>query len=362
MSSYKEAKERMNRTGNGITDPLKHSNFQEYVVNNICKHYFVLDPILSDRPNVTPWYTNDGSSSESEDATPKKKSSIFLDSDDDSSQSSIDRDVRLKTSDSDIEIIDDPNIKSRKSTSYSSPSKKRNSRGSFSPSTKYSSNDEYDTNSVLTHTTTSTHNNSSNISNLSDNTFNISSPIVADKKDRSQPKNVTSTKKQSVKKKPKLTPSEAKKIQKNIMKKKKRSIATKNSHSNDLIKLPTIDKEDRDMILESRDNQIKFEKEKHEDMKRLEEEKITIERERFIMERDTMKKIEEEKMSIERERLTMEKHTMKLKHEQMIVQNNLERSKLSLMRMEMFKERMAIKKANPEVSEDYLDEHFPYCT
>ena len=116
------------------------------------------------------------------------------------------------------------------------------------------------------------------------------------------------------------------------------------------------------MILESRDNQIKFEKEKHEDMKRLEEEKITIERERFIMERDTMKKIEEEKMSIERERLSMEKHTMKLKHEQMIVQNNLERSKLSLMRMEMFKERMAIKKANPEVSEDYLDEHFPYSS
>ena len=54
MGTYKEASERMLRTGNGITDPLKHSSFQEYIVNDVCMYFFELDPIFKDRPNVTP--------------------------------------------------------------------------------------------------------------------------------------------------------------------------------------------------------------------------------------------------------------------------------------------------------------------
>ena len=58
MGQYKEANERMNNTGDGL-EGIEFTNFQDYIVNNICKYYFVLDPVLKDRPNVCPWCTNE---------------------------------------------------------------------------------------------------------------------------------------------------------------------------------------------------------------------------------------------------------------------------------------------------------------
>ena len=53
MASYKEANERMNRTGNGL-EGLQYTSFQEYIVKNVCRYYFEFDPILKDQPNVAP--------------------------------------------------------------------------------------------------------------------------------------------------------------------------------------------------------------------------------------------------------------------------------------------------------------------
>lgn len=58
MQSYKEASERMNMTGNGL-EGIQYTSFQEYIVKSVCKYFFELDPILKDRPNVTPWATNE---------------------------------------------------------------------------------------------------------------------------------------------------------------------------------------------------------------------------------------------------------------------------------------------------------------
>ena len=114
MVSYKEASERMNMTGNGL-EGLEHSNFQEWVVNNICRYYFILDLVLKDRPKVTPWYTNE----EEDTSGPKrptkygasKNKSIFLcssDSDDDPMESRKEFSLCNTDNDSDLKVVKNP--------------------------------------------------------------------------------------------------------------------------------------------------------------------------------------------------------------------------------------------------------------
>ena len=69
--------------------------------------------------------------------------------------------------------------------------------------------------------------------------------------------------------------------------------------------------EDKDcqMIIDTCNMKMNFEKKKHENMKIIEEQKIRI----------------------ERECLNMEQDTMRLKHEHTQVQNNLERNKIALL-------------------------------
>ena len=126
MSSYKEASERMAQTGNGLTG-IEYTSFQEYVVKNVCRYYFDLDPILKDRPNVTQWATNEDTSDEDssnnnnqvrvevqdrKSPTKCRNESVFLstsdDSDDDSLSSSAHKNNIMDCLDSDIEIIETP--------------------------------------------------------------------------------------------------------------------------------------------------------------------------------------------------------------------------------------------------------------
>ena len=66
MASYKEASKRFNQAGSGF-EGLELSTFQDWVVKNVCRYYFELDPILKDRPNVTPWYTNEQEDEQEDD-------------------------------------------------------------------------------------------------------------------------------------------------------------------------------------------------------------------------------------------------------------------------------------------------------
>ena len=58
LDSYKVASERLARSGTGL-DGFKHTSFQEYIVREVCRYYFELDPVLRDRPNVRAWFTNE---------------------------------------------------------------------------------------------------------------------------------------------------------------------------------------------------------------------------------------------------------------------------------------------------------------
>jgi hypothetical protein len=58
MASYKTASDGMNTSGMGLTGTDK-STYQEHIVDNVCKYYFDLLPVLGDRPNIYPHYTNE---------------------------------------------------------------------------------------------------------------------------------------------------------------------------------------------------------------------------------------------------------------------------------------------------------------
>lgn len=75
-----------------------------------------------------------------------------------------------------------------------------------------------------------------------------------------------------------------------------------------------MDQADRDLIIELQDTKMIFKREKHKDMKG----------------------IECKKLNIEKERLEMEKRTLMLKHNNMIIQKNLEQSKIVLLHLEIF--------------------------
>ena len=83
----------MNRSGNGLGG-FGFTSFQEYIVRNVCKYYFALDPILKDRSNIRAWFTNEdeenGNTTKSTET--QQLSTIFLLRDDESTDS----DVRME--------------------------------------------------------------------------------------------------------------------------------------------------------------------------------------------------------------------------------------------------------------------------
>jgi hypothetical protein len=60
MASYKTAADQLRETGAGLHG-TEYVNFQDYIVKHVCRYYYELEPVLGDRPNVTPWYTNEDS-------------------------------------------------------------------------------------------------------------------------------------------------------------------------------------------------------------------------------------------------------------------------------------------------------------
>ena len=327
MASYKEASERMNRTGNGL-EGFQFTSFQEYVVRNVCRYYFDLEPILKDRPNVTPWFTNeDDSDDETEDTTERDHDrnvrAVILSSDDESASSLTECSNKTRDVVSNEETSEE---RSRSATTTTSEVGRQSTAGS-----KYDG--EYSSDSDHTLSTT---NNTSNVSNMSDDTSSIN---IGSRQLKKKDKVIKSPKRKSTKQNSnKYTPMEAKKMQKTLLlKNRKKSIVKKNDKHRSST-YANLDNDERDLLVETRKSKMIFEKEKHMDMKRL----------------------ENEKMNIERERLNMEKDTIKLRHEHMMTQNNLERSKIALLRLEMFKERQEIKKKYPEVTEEMLNEQFPY--
>jgi hypothetical protein len=289
MASYKEGNERMNQTGAGMDDG-DLSTYQEWINNNVCKYYFELDSVLKDRPNVRPWFTNEkkiGPDMYEED--PKDNSHIDYSILDDSS-SEVDNDIdcltdnsgNKETSTSD-ETTDEYKEESEcifiQNTSISNPSNTitltpvSQDNATFSNNTTFNSSDEY------------------------------SSPPLSIGKNK---------RKQTTNRRRKLLPSEAKGIQRSLMKKKNKSVATKDLDgiTNNLL---TMDTKDREMI----------------------------------------KEIESEKLRIESERLELEKRAANAK------QNQIDTQTL-LLKLDVLKKRETLKAEFPNLTEEYLDKNFPY--
>ena len=104
--------------------------------------------------------------------------------------------------------------------------------------------------------------------------------------------------------------------------------------------LITLDDDEKEVISETRKQRINFEFRRHNDMK----------------------SIENEKLAIDKERLKMEKDSMLIRVEQITAQTNVEKNRNLLLRLEIFKERQTIKKEFPDVTDEYLNENFPYPT
>ena len=362
MASYKEASERMNMTGNGL-EGLEHINFQDYIVKNICRYYFMLDPVLKNRPNVTPWFTNE------EDTTPKNSDNIFLSSDDDDDSNGGDGgDTKHKKntyldSDSDCEVVVDKTVlKKNRQTDIvhdeyelasvvSNHLHSTNTDNDCNSSTNSDDSNSINQSSPTLSTTfkkrtpmiVSVDAKSSCPSSSTSNSYQLSSPCTSSSSNvKKVPKTVAVDKRHKKKKKQlqknsKSTPSQAKKLQKSMLNKKRKSIA-KMKESSSLTHLSADDHEEKLIIEKTRQKRMMFEQKKHEDLTTLEEKKINI----------------------ELERLNMERNTMKLTHQNMIIKNNLEKSRIVLLRLEMFKNRQSIKLADPSVDDDYLNKYFPF--
>ena len=303
MSQYKEANERMNYTGDGL-EGIEFENFQDYIVNSICKYYFVLDPVLKDRPNVRPWITNEDNGRVI--GEPEEILSVSS-SDDESMQSNgLTSDEKTKLND---QMLDDIIINHTTDNEY----KTHHSNLSFST---VSSN-----NHTSTPSTTSDSSNTSEIETVSTTQRSIDTNMTPTRSKKKDKKNIVITK---------ISPMQAKNYQNKLKNRKKKSIVKKKGSASKVFDA-IMDTDDRDFIMESRNATMIFEKEKY----------------------NHMKSIESEKLRIDKERLKMEMNSTLIKQQQ-------EKSRLVLLRLEMFKERQSIKKEYPEITDDFLEANFPY--
>jgi hypothetical protein len=300
MGQYKEANERMNNTGDGL-EGIEFVNFQDYIVNNICKYYFLLDPVLKERPNVRPWFTNEDMSNDIEFDT-----AIELSSSDDESMASKENyfntcneddsiALRIMQEDTRAKGSDDEYISPDSNITNPSPSSNHN----FSTPTNVSG---YSSRSTFDSPTGSAR--------------NVVASII-----QPTPRMSTGIDKSS---KTKMSPMQAKNYQKELLKKKKKTIVKKKN------KKETVN-EDHEFIKEGRDAKMKFEKDKY----------------------DYMKNIESEKLRIDQVRLKMEQDGIEIKQQQ-------EKSRSVLLRLQIFRERQELKKQYPDLTDDYLEATFPY--
>ena len=187
----------------------------------------------------------------------------------------------------------------------------------------------------------------SNISILShdNNSIGLQSPVASSDEMSSIQGSLTKRKRKKNKNKERLlSPIQAKINQKKMMKKRNKSIATKKSNTA-TASFIDMELEEREIMAESRDVKMSFERQKHQDLRSIESEKLIIEKERLQMEKDNM---------------IMKRQQIMAQKEQIQAQTNLEKSRIILLKMDMFKSRQAIKKDYPEVTEEYLNTHFPY--
>jgi hypothetical protein len=139
-----------------------------------------------------------------------------------------------------------------------------------------------------------------------------------------------------------VSPIVAKDIQRKLLQRHKKQIHEKNRKSK-LSGLFNSDVEEKDFLLKSRESKIFYEEQRHNEMKKFQENKISIDTKRCEINEKCFK---------------MEIDNAELNRERIKAQTKLDEQKRLLVKLEMFKLRQALKKDDPEVTDEYLDQYF----
>jgi hypothetical protein len=340
LDSYYKASDRMRDTGAGL-DGSQYTTFHEMIKNTVCKYYDELQPVLGDRPNVNTWFTNESTNVNFKSNEKKDKEcdssveSLF------SLKSPMQEQTcsyaRTQDSDSDdmiTEIVVPKKVKNKRSIE----------NGGKEKQTDYNSSDS-SSDSIFSRTkspsmSTSTKHSSTISTETTSTDESLKEPIAsATIVSTGSPKK----KKKIDNKKVLISPIEAKDIQRKLLQRHKKQIHEKNKN-NKLIGFVKNEIEEKDFLMKSREFKSNIEKEKHMEMKRFQDTKILIEKKRC---------------EIDEKRYRMEIDNSELNRERIIAQTKLDEQKRMLVKLEMFKLRQQLKREDPTVSEEYLNELFP---
>jgi hypothetical protein len=330
LQSYKTAKDHIVNTGSGLHG-IAHSNYIDSVVDKHCRYYYILDPVLGQRPNVKPWFTNED---EDDDLDNYNKESLEQDEYDNESDATLDGNLCI---DVQKEIEELTNMGKTTYTIIPSSPKKRSQVLNLSASEdSITLVEPYDTSEVPGSGSKSC----INISNSDGSTTNTSSNSGGVQNECSTKAVIPiRSRNKVVKKKPKLSPSAAMNMQKSLLRKKKMQINSRSDQSK-MSEVLSNEVKEREFLMQVRKSKLELERERHDDLKNIELKKIMMEEKRL--------KIDSDEGS--------------LKREQIMAQTLLEKNKALLVKMEIFKTRQAIKKADPSITDEFLDKEFPYSS
>lgn len=283
----------MNGTGAGL-EGIALSTFQEEVVNKTCRFYHQLKPVMMNRPNVRPWVTNDDSSEDD------NNNNILEDEESDSSSVQYAMEVENIDSDDEVCVVEhDQQSRCPTVDAVIMTTSKRTT--SSSSSTNIDDSTSSITNNSNTCNTISVHSSSQNSSNNQQNNKRAPS---------------------------KITPSDAKKKHKSLLRQGKKQI-TSTGNKSKIATLLQAEQEDRNFMMESRKDKMEFEAKKHDEMKEIEIKKLGIEEKRF-----------------------------KLDEVRLQAQTEIDKQKLLLVQMEVFEKREQMKRNNPHIDEEEINKRF----
>jgi hypothetical protein len=318
-------------TGAGL-ESWEMPDFHTHIRDNVCRYYFELLPVLKDRPNVLPWFTNGKDNLQREDSSDDCNESI-----DDDNESI----VEVEELENEVEYT----------------GTKRNNVAVSSNQSLYHNDSSKNEPPISSTISFRTYNNSPNVSSVS-NDVNTQSQVSYNHKASSKSSDTTSYASTSNNNKNKISPVRAKSIQKNMFKDKKRQISSSNNKKSKTSNWHTSQKDHHDFLIESRDSKMSFEVEKYRYLQKVDNKKMELEETKIKLcaEESNYK---QEQIKLERDRLNLDKELIEKKKAQIQIQTDLQRADLMLKNVELYKARLDLKKKDPTITEEMLNTLLP---
>jgi hypothetical protein len=348
MASYRVATDRMIGTGQGLEDVDK-PDFQQYVVDNICKYYFDLLPVLGNRPNITPAFTNEVDEDSSND---NKNSNGSFDFAEDETESLFDEEGNKINGITNNAVIDmtDNNDCYESNDDHVSRKTNAGNKNKYIDIIDDEEDDYVDefagikrSSTLINKTTTAMTDKNYTSSTTTRGESETTSQSSQSNKNGSPKKMASPPKRQKIYDDKPMTPIDAKRIQNDLIRKHKRQIHGKKMNSKNF-GLMDQEETDRSFLKECRKQKMTFENNKLKYEKECKKEELIL---------------TQEKINIDKKRLDMDIQQSLLIQNKIKAETALNDQKMMLVKLQMFKEREAFKKANPSMSEDYLNSLFP---